>query len=325
MEPSDHPRTARYRVYGVVIETDHDFTWPLPRVTDDARPDLRFEVVDRPPVEVDLTAAEVVHGVPVVDDEDRPAVSFHAVAGLDVVRIRDAADHYIQADRIVCHLYDPALAYLVEIQLLGMVLALWLERRGIPTLHASVAAVGDAAVAFLGVQGGGKTTAATSLVAAGHDLLVDDLLALRVGPEATVAQPGYPMLRLWPEQVEHFVGAVDGLPLVHPAFTKLRVPIGSTFGSFRAEPVPLRRVYLPRRTRVGGEVTITPLGSADALIALVRDSFVGGPAQGLGLAGGRLRALADVVGQLQVATVRYPDGFDRLPELVAAVEADVAL
>jgi hypothetical protein len=315
---------TRYRLYGITLATDHAFTWPVPRTAaDDRGVDVTFVVQDRPPLDVDLDTDDVVHGEPVLDDEDRPAITFHVTEDLAVVRIVGVADHYLFADRIVCHLHDASHTYLVEIQLLGMVLALWLERRGVPTLHASVATVDDVAVAFLGVQGGGKTSAATSLVAAGHPLLVDDLLALEIGDEV-LAHPGYPMLRLWPEQVDHFVGTGRDLPLVHPAYTKRKVTIGDGFGRFRAGPAPLGRIYLPRRTRApGAEVTTEPLGSADAVIAMVRDSFIGGPMHGLGLAGPRLRRFARVIAGTEVATIRYPDGFDRLPELVAAVEADV--
>lgn len=284
---------------------------------------MHFTCVDAAPVEVELDAATCVLDLPLGGPDGAASISFHRLDGFDVVRIADDADHYLWPDRIVCHLHDPALSWLVEIQLLGMVLALWLELRGTPTLHASTAVVGGSAVGFLGTKGGGKTTAATALVAAGHPLLVDDLLALELTGEDVLAQPGYPMLRLWPEQADHFLGAHESLPLVHPAFTKRRVPVGEGFGSHHVTAAPLRRIYLPVR-RDGGDVVIETIPSREALIETVRHSFLQDAVHGFGLAGSRLAMLAEVLRHASVRRVTYPSGFDRLPELVAAIEADVA-
>jgi len=311
---------ARYALYGSTLASDFPFRWPLPLGTTD--PDVRFSCVATAPLDADLGAATCILEVPLSAESGAPSITFHRCDGVDVVRFGRDADHYLWPDRIVCHLHDPSLTWLVEIQLLGMVLALWLELRGVPTLHASTVVVDGSAVAFLGTKGGGKTTAATALVAAGHPLLVDDLLALDLTGRQVLAQPGYPMLRLWPEQLAHFIGGGDQLPLVHPSFTKRRVQVGDGFGSHHAGPSPLRRIYLPVRQE-GGKVTIEPVPSREALIETVRNSFLDDAVHSFGLAGSRLAMLAEVLSSASVRRVVYPSGFDRLPELVAAVEADV--
>jgi hypothetical protein len=303
------------------MASDFPFRWPLPLGT--TGPDVRFSCVAATPLDADLGVATCVLEVPLSAESGAPSISFHRCDGVDVVRFGRDADHYLWPDRIVCHLHDPSLTWLVEIQLLGMVLALWLELRGTPTLHASTVVVDGSAVAFLGTKGGGKTTAATALVAAGHPLLVDDLLALHLTGSDVLAQPGYPMLRLWPEQVDHFLGGGDDLPLVHPSFTKRRVRVGDGFGTQHTGTAPLRRIYLPAR-RDGGEVAIEPVSSRDALIETVRNSFLHDAVHSFGLAGRRLAMLADLLRYASVRRVMYPSGCDRLPELVAAVEADVA-
>jgi hypothetical protein len=319
--PTAETPLSLYSLYGITLATAFDFAWPIPR--GDGPPDVRFECRGTAPLAVDLDAVPSVLDLRADASQERIGISFHRLEGVDVVRFVDHADHYVWPDRIVCHLHDPSLAWLVEIQLLGMVLALWLELRGTATLHASTAVVAGRAVAFLGTKGGGKTTAATALVAAGHPLLVDDLLALERTGSEVLAQPGYPMLRLWPEQAEHFVAGHAALPLVHPSFTKRRVEVGAGFGSYHASAVPLGRIYLPVR-RDGGEVVIEPIPSRHALIATVKNSFLHDAVHGLGLAGSRLGALAEVLQHVPVRRLTYPSGFDRLPELVAAVAADVA-
>lgn len=310
-----------YAVYGITLATDFPFRWPL--VRGKGLPDLRFECVADPPLEVRWGDVRPAHEVAMEGREDRPHVLYYRMDGFDAVRIPEASDHYVFPDRIVCHLHDPALAYLVEIQLLGMVLAVWLERRGIPTLHASAVAMGGEAVAFLGLPAGGKTTATAALLAQGHPLLVDDLLALDIGEDGVLARSGYPMLRLWPDQAAHFLGDHEHLPLVHPRYTKRRVLVGRDLGVFRKEPAPLRRIYLPTRT-IGGDVSVEPVSSRDAVLELVRHSFLREAVHGLGLAGERLRALTRLLGTVDVTRLRYPSGFGRLPELVAAVEDDLA-
>lgn len=313
----------RYRLYGITLETDFPFSWPL--METDTPVDVRFTCEETAPVAVDWARAPAVHEVAISGDEDRPDITYHVVDGLDVVRIRGVADHYVWADRIICHVHQEHLGYLVEIQLLGMVLAMWLERRGLPTLHASVVVVGGSAVAFLGAKGGGKTTAATALIAAGHRLLVDDLLTVQVASDGSAwAESGYPMLRLWPEQVRGLLGLVpEDLPLVHPAFEKRRVDVHDHLGRFHDVSAPLRRVFLPAR-KPEGAPEIEPLGSGSALLALVNGSFLGRAIHGLGLSGPRLASLARIAESVEVAVLRIPDGFDHLGQLVETVEREVA-
>ena len=322
--PEGSTIVSRYGIYGITLETAFDFRWPVAPATGLVEADVRFDCVDEAPVEVCFASYPPVHIVSVEGDEDRPDITYHRLPDMDVVRIRGAGDHYIWPDRIVCHLHDPEVAYLVEIQLLGLVLAVWLERRGIPTLHASAVVLDGSAVAFLGVKGGGKTTAATGMVAAGASLLADDLLAVTPHGADVYAHPGYPMLRLWPEQADHFVGDHAALLKVHPAYTKRRVVLGQPFGSFHPRPAPLRCLYLPMRDTAADEVSFEPLRDRDALLAMVQESFLRDAVHGLELAGRRLPALAGIVERVAVRTVRYPSGFDRLPELAEAVAADVA-
>lgn len=315
-----------YTVYGITLATDFAFSWPVRALdsrSEQMSADLRFRCQATAPVAVEWCDAPSVHTVLVDDDEPHPGITYHAFGSFDVVRIHGVADHYVWPDRIVCHLHEPELGYLVEIQLLGMVFAVWLERRGSPTLHASAVVVGGQAVAFLATKGGGKTTAGLGLIAAGHALLADDLLALRPTDSAVFAQPGYPMLRLWPEQAEHLVGGYADLPLVHPSFFKRRLTVEGDVGRFHPAPAPLARIYLPRRA-AGGEMAMTRVRSTDAVIAMIQHSFLREAVHGLGLAGARLEQFAQVLRSLEVRAIRYPTGYDRLPELAEAVEADLA-
>ena len=350
------PPLHHYTVYGITVATDFPFTWPL--VPADRPADLRFELVSESPIEVAWRDLPPRYRIPSGESEP-PAVTYHRleglhtspdaadrsiqpssrshgrsaalegrpVAGTDIIRIHRVADHFLFPDRIVCHLHNPEYTYLVEIQLLGVVLALWLERRGIPVLHGSCGVIDGRAVAFLGRKGSGKTTLAAGLLATGHALLTDDLLALDATGSEVRAQPGYPMLRLEPDQINRFVGTAGSFPKVHPRFTKRAVPVGPDFGRFHPEPAPLHRVFLPERigdwnAADGDPPTIEPAAPDRALLALVGHSYLEEEVHALGLAGSRFRRLAGLLDRgMGVYRLRYPNGFEHVPAVVAAVEA----
>lgn len=337
----------RYRVYGIELRSDLPFSWLEDcRLPDDA-PDgtaddpprahggappgpasARVQLRTVPGALPEQLAGRLGQGVPIEGDDalDSP-ITFHPVDAATVVRFHGAADHVVESAAITCYLPDEQLLPLVQVQLLGTVLAVWLERHGVTTLHASVVEIDGGAVALLGAPGGGKTTLAAALVAAGARFVVDDLAALdATGPRLAV-HAGYPVLRLWPEQAEVLAGGTEGLATVHPWYDKLAVPLerlaagGAPAIRTAARPVPLQQVLLPRRGTAEQDVAFERLATGAGLQALVANAFLPGPVHGLGLAGGRLPTLARLLSETPVSVLRYPTGFDRLPAVGAAVSA----
>lgn len=312
----------RYTVYGVTLATEYPLAVFLP--TTEASVDLTFEVGSEPPDDVDLAVHEPVYTEGRRRD-GRPSFEYWALADRDVIRITGAMDFHCWPDRIVCHLTEPEHRFLVEVALFGMVLSLWLERRGTPTLHASSAVIDGGAVAFLAAAGTGKTSTAAACVAAGHPLLSDDLIAVAERDGVMLAQPGYPQFRMWPAQALHFFGSVEGHQLIRPDREKRRVTIGDGVGTFATGPVPLAGFYLPRRTGdPDAEVRITRLRPRDAILALIQHSFLTREVIRFGLQGARLPFLARLIGSVPVCHLDLPEGLDQLPRVVAALEADVA-
>src|SRR5207247_1442060 len=86
---------------------------------------------------------------------------------------------------------------------------------------------------------------AAAFLRAGHDLLSDDLVPVRAAAGGVEALPGYPRMRLWPEEAAHFAGGTDELRRVHPDGEKRWVPVGpGGLGRFRARALPLREASL---------------------------------------------------------------------------------
>ena len=311
----------RYRVYGMTMATDHPLSVPLPASDDPA--DLRFEVSETAPDEIDVDRMAPTYAEGRRQD-GRPHFAYHALGDRDVVRLIGAMDFHCWPDRIVCHLRVAEHRYLIEVALFGMVLSLWLERRGRLTLHGSTVVVGDRAIAFLSRQGGGKTSTVAAFVGAGPPLRADDLLVIARAEDRMVAEPGYPQLRLWPEQARHFVGTAEGYLTFHPAHDKRRVSLDERFGRFHAAPAVLGRLYLLRRSdRPDAGVVTRRLPAREAAIALVTHSYLPREMTPLGLQPARLAFIADMLRTVAVYELEVPLGLDELPRVVSAIEADL--
>jgi hypothetical protein len=90
---------------------------------------------------------------------------------------------------------------LLQLALLGPVLAALLQQRGDLVLHASAVEIDGAAVGFLGGRGAGKSTMAAALLRRGYPLLTDDILAVSLEDGSPRVLPGFPQLKLWPDAV----------------------------------------------------------------------------------------------------------------------------
>jgi hypothetical protein len=315
---------VRYRLYGLTLASDFPFASRL------------FPGSGPPEVTCACSPGPADPGPPpdgeaISESPDRHACGetlarLYRLPSAALLRFTGAADFALQEDRIDCRLHDPASAALAEIRLLGTVFAFYLERRGVPALHAAAVAVGGRAAAFLSTNQGGKTSLAASLLQAGGSLLTDDLLPLEVQGSAFLARSGYPQMRMWPDAAECFLGTTAGLERVLPGMDKRRVPVGAgSLGRFCAAPQPLAAVYLPKRAASPRpEIRISPVAPRDAVIELVRHSYCPGLAAAVGLEAERLAFFARLAATVPVRRLSYPSGFDQLERVRAAVLDDLA-
>jgi hypothetical protein len=318
----------RYRLFGLTLESAFPFRTPL-RETD--RPaDLRFACSRDRPSGRSPGLGEQVHESAARLDSGAPLLTLRHGDGVDVIRYTEVADFYLADDRIDCHLLDPAYDFMIEIHLLGLVLSYWQERRGVPVLHASAVAVDHAAAVFMATHGGGKSSLAATLVAGGHPLVSDDLVGMVRSDDGWVARQGFASMRLWPDQAARFVDHWETLPLAHPRHQKRLVPVGAGgFGTFLDRPVRIGAFYLPERREATSDVSDATIGLTrvpprEAVMELVRGSFLPGLVERGGLAASRLAVFGDLAARVPVVRLSYPDGFEHLPRVGDAVAADVA-
>lgn len=321
----------RYRLYGVTMASDFPFA---NRLAPGSGPcDLTFNRVPEGTLEFDLEAVAPAYASLPRPGRGKPLLRIWLLEddgsghGVLVTRIADIAEYYLYPDRIFYRLLDPSCHFLVEIHLLGHVFAIWLESRGVAALHASAVVVGERAMAFLAGNKAGKSSLAASLMQAGYPLLTDDILPLECTGDGVRGRPGYPQMRLWPDQAEHFLGDYRELEIVHPAYSKRRVAIGiDGLGAFWDRPVLLGCLYLPEMRDDGTDfgVEIEPVSPRETFAQLLRCSFVGGAVETLGWQPRRFHALAQVARTVPGRRLRYTSAKHRLIEVRRAILADFA-
>lgn len=159
--------------------------------------------------------------------------------------------------------------------LLGPVMGFVLRLRGTVCLHASAVAIGDRAIALVGLPGAGKSTAAAAFACRGFPVLSDDIVALCSEGRQWLVQLGYPRVNLWPDSVRQLFGSEDALPRITPTWDKHYLPLGQNGHHFASNPMPLGAIYiLDSREPTLTAPVVVPVSSKDALITLVANTYV---------------------------------------------------
>lgn len=327
---------SNVQVYGITLRTDLDFVAPLPPSSDP--PALHVSAAPEP---VDIEGAERLYVGPPIERGDATDSGLYRRGKAFLFRFAHLVDFCVTPDRITYHLREAAYGYSVEICLLGTVLAFWLEWQGRPALHAAGVASATGGIGFMASNKGGKSSLAAACMARGDALLTDDLLVLdgphddgaagdgteeatnRAAEQAIQGQPGFPQLRMWPDQATHFVEDVDLLAPVHPYLDKKRLPADAVGrGRFCSAAQPLRALYLPERRDDVETVDIQPVAPGEAVIELVRGSFVAPLIEPAGWQARQLALLSRIAQRVPLRRLVYPSGMAHLPDVVAAVHAD---
>jgi hypothetical protein len=159
--------------------------------------------------------------------------------------------------------------------LLGPVMGFVLRLHGVVCLHASAVAVGDRAIALVGLPGAGKSTTAAAFASAGFPVLSDDILALADQVTQFLVQPGYPRVNLWPDSVQRLFGSEDALPRITPTWEKRYLPLDQNGHHFASSPLPLGAIYiLDSRDASLTAPIIEGVPGKEAFMALAANTYV---------------------------------------------------
>ena len=160
----------------------------------------------------------------------------------------------------------------VEHLYLNQVMPLALSRQGKLVLHGSAVEIGGQGAAFLGESGRGKSTLAASFATEGTRFLTDDGLLLEWVDDRCMILPSHPSIRLWEDSQDALVGERTAMAPAVCFTSKSRFLAGPGI-AFCDEARPLRRLFLLGEAQVETP-TIEPLRPAEALIELVKHSFL---------------------------------------------------
>ena len=206
--------------------------------------------------------------------------------------------------------------------LLGPVMGFVLRLRGTVCLHASAVAVGDRAIALVGLPGVGKSTTAAAFASAGFPVLSDDIVALADQGTQFLVQPGYPRVNLWPDSVRRLFGAEDALPRITPTWQKRYLPLGQNGQHFALSPLPLGAIYIldSRESSLTAPI-IEEVAGKEAFMALVANTYVNYLLD-QDMRRTEFDVLGRVVSEIPVRRVRPPAECSAIFNLCEAIEAD---
>lgn len=151
----------------------------------------------------------------------------------------------------------------IQTWLLGPGLGVICHQRGVLPLHACAIRAGDGGLAIVGHSGAGKSTTATALVQRGHRLLGDDVLV--ADPDTGLAQPCFPMVKLWDSSRSALDIGQEGQQAVSRKAGKWHMPMLAAF-----DPVsrPLSAIVHLRADPSAGRPVLTRWPRAHAAAVL---------------------------------------------------------
>ena len=233
---------------------------------------------------------------------NRP-IEIRARAGEALLAWKDVGKLAIRAGKqIVVEANDDADAAMLRRFVVGPALAALLVQRGLLVLHASAVAVGDGAVAFLGMAGQGKSTMASAMYEHGHAVVSDDVVPVLRDGDRCVTLPGFPQLKLW-----------QGEP--RPGGEKNYRERARGFGEL---PLELDRIYVLAE---GDEPSSERLHPREAIVELLRHTWCARSMREL-TARSNLAQSTSVAATVPIHRLVRPRTLDRLPDVVHIVEEE---
>jgi len=312
-----------YRVFGLNLISDYSFSYRLAKGSGKA--DVAFFLSNDKIPQFNWPKIKPIYESPYKMENGESVLYIYRLDGYNLARFPRIADFCIWPEKITSCIQDLACRIEMEGDLFGTVFATWLELRGTPAIHSSAVVLKREVVAFLSDNSGGKSTLAATFVQHGSRLFTDDILPVGRSQGVIIGYPGYPQMRMWPDEARHFLGHFEDLKRVHAKYDKRIVPVGpDSFGTFCDRSLPLAAFYLPeRKDSKEAYIEIEPVSPRDAVVELVRNSFVSKISEALGLGAMRMNFLVQIAKQVPMRRVKYPSGFQHLDDVRDAIIRDL--
>jgi len=207
--------------------------------------------------------------------------------------------------------------------LVGPVMGFVLRLNGVLPLHACAIEVDGRAIALVGQQGAGKSTAAVGFARLGYAVLAEDVAAIAEVDGKYIVHPGYPRVNLWPKSVEALFGSADSLPQVTPTWGKQFLALDGEEFRFQSRPLPLQAIFMLEERLPGATgLRMEPIASAEAMPKLVANTY-GNYLLDAALRGKEFMQLGKLLAKTQIYQVWPSDDPTRVYELCHALAGQV--
>jgi hypothetical protein len=290
----------RYSCFGLAVHSEVEIPElpPGPELSPgNAKPDVVIRLGSVPPTKPRAT----------LDEE----IVFHDRAG---------AFHIKQGREIILDPAPGAEPALLRVLLAGRMMAYLLRQRGRLPLHASGIELDGQAVLFLGARGSGKSTTAAAFHARGHQVVTDDVGAVRVDDAGQcLLRPAGPRVRL----LEDSRAAFDGAEPEGVSHWRKRL-FDLTRGVQRGEQPELIQVCRIYALDYGDDIGTERIPPVPAVAALSAHSFIEHGRMNKAALQAHLRDCSSVAAAVPVYRLFRPRSLAALPDLVRWVEIDVA-
>jgi hypothetical protein len=318
-----------YSVFGLHLSSNLALPGVLPIISAGSSSDVEVCLGSSPyPAEEDLSVQEEL--VYVSDDSTEagePGLRVWEVARGAFLHIAysDGTQFWIDQKRETLWAVWPGTLSLEDATsyLFGPILGLLLRLRGITCLHASVVAFEDRSVAFVGLQGAGKSTTAAAFARHGCGVISDDIAALAEREGVFHVMPAYPHLSLWPDSVKMLYGTSEALPRFIPSWDKRRLDVGNQGTRFESRPLPLGAIYILGERRDDPAPYLERIHPRSALLSLVADTYAN-KILDREMRASEFAVLGRLVTAIPIRQVHPHNDANRLEELCRIIREDFA-
>jgi hypothetical protein len=225
--------------------------------------------------------------------------------------------HIMLGREITVDLLPGADAEGVRTLLAGRVMAYLLRQRGYLPLHASAVAIDGKAILFLGASGSGKSTTAAAFHARGHEVMADDVAAVRMANAGVELEPEWPHLRLL-EDSGRVIGTAGAAAQAGLQNGKCVYHLDDRLSDVSCM---VKRIYA--LDYAGSPAVSFPLSGFSSVALLNANSFISKRRTGQPLRQMNLDRAGAVAAASPVRRLVRPRSLDLLPDLVSFVEREV--
>ena len=250
----------RYRIYGVIVESQFELKLLVPAGEYDTSQDV-----------ITITEKDVEEEVLNFLKENN-AIQKQYEIGLKKSAFKNKGGFYlIQNGKEISFKLNEGYTYeTISSWILGFCLSMALLQKGLITVHCSAIATENGAVLLSGTPGAGKSSLANKLLEHGFKLMADDVAGIQIYNDECMIHPAFPFQKLCSNEIEKKRLDKNSLIYINEDKDKYLVPVHDLF---EYTPTKLQAFFYIVKASVD-RLTIKQLTGFDCFIAIKDNLFL---------------------------------------------------